>query len=1118
MSKRAREEQDTTRPPKRSKPDYQPPAVEEIHYARQLQQFLVFRQDGVHQLRNGIASFKAFLETILYRKEEENRGRLLSILREYLDSQKPADAQDTSTPFLAQLWQAWSYASQNNNDYLSSSVSAIIALLIRTLSSLIDFRDHGILLCRTVLQHQHLRLVKRGLDAPKHKDFVISPCLRLLTEVVSFDGGALAREAYKRREQTFDINSVRRNLGLYRADVSEEEAKRKPSVRTLTVRYVLAHLKYLHEGGKVDLLKSRPLCIALLHHLADDPADAVNEILSVTEQNVLKDTDLPRSVKGTFLTQHNLERVTEVATRSREDHAAADRAFAWLRAVCTTASYGVLRESGWYPAGTTKLESSVGDGNGAIDLGLDSIDFYDRAERPDVRNSTLLDWCVTLRPHSDAKERDLLLACFISAPELVAPYFAEKNMQLEPKLSNTWIGYASFLFEVIRLDVPSHLGNTEDEGYAELPPQTSIVLENVLPRPLTQKVLTRCLNQSSELITFFAIRILVLAMQKLSTILEQMRGAAKAASFENTRLWTEATERVLTGFTQRAPSVKDIIAAFRKIPADDEHALQREAVMRLLRLYFEVTPLQALDEPFDVSAALTAALSRSRDTAEADDTDGSVKALRGIELEHLLIIAKHSSGMKWFGKQGGLDHSPIVSLLQLHSRDLQNRQIRALIRDVLTEHSLVTQQGELDALLASLLRAGGDEEVWTFVDDCLARATRQPVKYVDQLENALSKGSNAKAEDEKTVLPGLLVAAVVEQSAFVHEKPEVMTWIKTYVAAISRVLNLVPVLTTLTADIFGGASRPPSLGQEACEEQLALVAIPVVTEDVSANDTAKDAATLPFEAPATESDDHPELFRWAQKDLGLAIEDGDIDGLILCLCSQHHEVRVQALAQLRLLFGKLKGRNAEESGQMTVLVGELIETYEQQYLPSQKALPYLTGCFAKRALAVLNEPTHFIYPKLCRFMMKSPEWRSVRLPSYWLANTVHAQPVEDDAYWREIHWVVEWLVDGLRTSADLEILRKGDVFEKVMAVYSSPGAGRMKALKSAVLELLYRASWIEGGCDVLVSRAGVLSWLEMVKGTGREDDVASLLRARILEGCDRERMVRWSGGVRVDQL
>lgn len=220
MSKRSREQDGDSRPPKRPRPEYNnhEAVAEDIQFARQLQQLLTFRQDGIQQLRNGIASFKAFLESILYHRDEESRARQLSILREYLDTQKPVDLEDIEKPFLGQLFQAWSFASQNNNDYLASTLSAIFALLLRTLSSLLDFRDHGVLLCRTVLQHQHLRLVKRGLDAPKHKDFVIQPCLRLLTEVTGFDGGVMAREVYKRREQTCDTSTLRRNLGLLRTE------------------------------------------------------------------------------------------------------------------------------------------------------------------------------------------------------------------------------------------------------------------------------------------------------------------------------------------------------------------------------------------------------------------------------------------------------------------------------------------------------------------------------------------------------------------------------------------------------------------------------------------------------------------------------------------------------------------------------------------------------------------------------------------------------------------------------------------------------------------------------------------------------------------------------------
>lgn len=218
MSKRHRPEEGDERPPKRPRQDHQPPKIEEIHFARQLQDLLVFRQDGIPQLRNGIASFKAFLESVLYHKEEDNRGRQISILREYLETQRPADIKDLERPFLAQLWQAWSFANQNNNDHLASSVSAVVALLLKTLSGILDLREQGILLGRTVLQSQHLRLVKRCLDAPKHKDFVISPSLRLLTEVASFDGGALATELYKRREQTFDVGVLRRLLGVVKTE------------------------------------------------------------------------------------------------------------------------------------------------------------------------------------------------------------------------------------------------------------------------------------------------------------------------------------------------------------------------------------------------------------------------------------------------------------------------------------------------------------------------------------------------------------------------------------------------------------------------------------------------------------------------------------------------------------------------------------------------------------------------------------------------------------------------------------------------------------------------------------------------------------------------------------
>ncbi|KAK3691263.1 hypothetical protein LTR37_018752 [Vermiconidia calcicola] len=1112
MSKRTHNYEDTDRPPKRSKSDqsHNLPAIEEIHFARQLQQCLAFRQDGIQQLRNGIASFKAFLESILYHKDEDNRARQLSILREFLNGEKPADIKDTERPFLAQLWQAWSFASQNNNDHLSSSVSAVLALLLKTLSSLLDFRDYGLLLCRTVLQHQHLRLIKKSLDASKHKDFLISPCLRLLIEVTSFDGGVLAREVFKRREQTFDSGTLRRNLGITRPDLTEDEAKRRPAIRTLTIRYILTHLKYLHEGGKVDLLKSRPLCTSLFHFIRDDPAEVVNELLSATEQHILKDVDLPRSAKAALLVQPNLERITDTATRSQQDHAAAEKAFAWLRAVGSNPSYGILRTSGWYPPGTTNM-SHDGRRDSMIDVGLDSIEFFDRDDRPNIRNTTLLSWLQTLRPHSSSQERDLALTCFNSAPELVAAYFMEKHMQLEPKLTNTWIGYASFLFEVMRLPVPASLGNAE--VLAQLPPQTNIMIENILPRPLSQKVLTRCLNQSSDLITFFAVRLLILALGKLAEVRSQL--IKHAASFDaHAGLWHEASERLLALFVERCPSMKDVIAAFRKTPDGDEHALQRGAVTRLLRLFYEVLPLQAMEEQFDVSATLAGALIRNETGQDA----GEVTELRKLELESLLQIARHSPGMRWFSKQGSLAFSPIVTLLKQHSRELQNRQFRSVIYHVLVENGVLNSFEGVDALIAALSHVEDHASaLGPFLDDCFTRAIKKPIKYLDDLEEVASQLPVKQAASSYAQgLPSNLAAVLLEQAPFVAAKPPVakqtlMTFINNYVELLMHSVTRPGGLEAIQASIEGIGGFTWERKYADPEGVLSRVRFPDTTAIVSepGSTMASEEVVITFDPPPFETENHPELFKWAQKDLDMALEDGEIGALFLCLCSQYPEIRTQALIQLHKLEDRLLSSTIEDKNPIYVLLGELIETYEHHCLPKVEALPYLAGCFATHASKVQRDPIHFMYPKINMFLNKGPEWRINKLPTYWIEKTALSQPEEDDAYWKEVQWVLRWIDDGLRTVADLEIIRKASVFEKVMALCFSPGAASHKHVKERVLELIWRATFIEGGSNTLITRTGVLSWLDMVQEGPK--NLEGAVKKRIIDTCDQARIKEWSG-------
>lgn len=848
--------------------------------------------------------------------------------------------------------------------------------------------------------------------------------------------------------------------------------------------------------------------------MREDPADLVLELLRTTEQNVFKDKTLPRSTKAALLTQQHLERVTEIASRLETDEAVANVALEWLKAVCTNSSYGVLRASGWYPPGTTKAEHNLSAADGAIDLGIDSLEFYEDAGNFQVRNTTLLSWIITLRPQTDAKEREIVLTCFKSAPELVHAYFKEKGFQLDPKLTNTWIGYASFVFEVIGLAVPATLGHTEEGGFADVPPQTSIVLDSIIPKPLSQKVLTRCLNQSNGLITFFALRLMVIAFQKLANIQAQFKQAAASSAHE--RLWKEASDRLQSRFVEQCPKMKDVINTFRQTPDDQEHILQREAVTRLLSLYYEIIPVQALEEQFDISGALTTALTREESPLAGED---EANAMRSLELEHLLSVAKHSVGMRWFHTQGGLKFSPFVTLLRLHVKHTNNTLIRGMLEGVLCEQGVLNKSTDtalaspLDALVASLTldRDQGDH-IHTFLDDCLSRGSRQPVKYLDSLEEQKRQLSS------DSVTPSLLLEVIREQAPFAAEKltgadrAAVMAWIGNIFSLYALTSDAGPLLDAIAASIakLEGVKRDQG---EDMSRILAAITLSGNNESVPATDNLfshdEQSQGLPFQAVPVESPNHPEIFKWQQKDIDLAIEDGDIDALMLCLCSEHTDIRHQSRVQLSNLAVKLQTSDLETKDQLRILLGELLETYEQHAADHPGIpLPYLVGTFATRTLHVLSDPTHFMYPKINRYLMRSPQWRTGRLPGYWMENTILSQPEEDDAYWKEVQWVADWLVDGLRTTGDLDLLRRSSAFERVMALYGSPAASD-KLVKNKVLELVFRAAEVDA--NTLVTRTGCLAWLDTIGSGG----VQKKLKEFVLDKADKVRLKEWAG-VEVD--
>jgi nucleolar pre-ribosomal-associated protein 1 len=591
----------------------------------------------------GLNLFKRFLDSILYTTEVDDLPRKRAILREYLDSQKGRGKDAKDTAFLQNLIQAWDFAAETNFEAILAQVTAVLALLFKVLASHRELTEYGTLLAKTILQPSVARRLVRSTSAAPNQENIISPALRLLTELTRFNEGAHARAVYAKRDFTLEPKILGRNIGL-RKEQSAADHKKRPSVRTTAIRYLLMHLRYQDERAKTEILSNVNIVRGIFDHLSVDPPFLIFEVFDVFKSHVFLDKAMARNTKSRILSGKALSRIASLYSYEAEDGSLeegqkppAELAHEFLRMVCTDPAYGVmLPTSGFYPSTFDDDEGDLEDtADHGVDLGLDSVD--NRSTK--IRNVILSEFVLSQRPYANTLQQELVLDIFKACPELVADYFTKrKDFNYDPKLTSTWIGYSAFLYQTIQLPVPKHLGGKK--SFRDHPPPVSMMMQSILPQPLNQQVLTKCLNHSSDLIQLFAIRVLIAALQKLQRVVQVLSNANMAKSSKH---WEQAIKRLTTEISRRCPPIKTVFLALKKPGLKD---MKRESITRLLRLYYEVTPQAALQEKFDVSLPLCNALAEVEKLAASSED----KVFRVMELEHWIQMARHSPAMRWWQK------------------------------------------------------------------------------------------------------------------------------------------------------------------------------------------------------------------------------------------------------------------------------------------------------------------------------------------------------------------------------------------------------------------------------------------------------------------------------------
>ncbi|KAI9375764.1 ribosome 60S biogenesis N-terminal-domain-containing protein [Aspergillus egyptiacus] len=1079
----------------------------------QLRSLLVFQQNVV-EAKQGIRIFKDFLNSIGQTENESEKTKKFRILKAYSDSQKSGTHDDAVC--FPDLIQTWAFADSSNAESLLTVVPSVLALFIKTVSSNLEFRDFGIALCKHLLQKDQLRLFNRGLTAIKSKEHLISPCLRLLTEIVGFDGGAVARQLYLARHITFKRIDVFLTPNKAQLEGSADDPNAS-TLRRNAQRYVLANLKFQNAANKTDIIEQQKVIRAFLEHLRKDPRDIVIDIIRAIERDIVQDSSLSRNTKTKFFSRWNLERLVTLYGYDREseqenttDVSIADEIHKILMTVCTKPEHGVLLpETGWYPHGSDP-ESLPTDDDISIDLGLDSAAYVDRyRDMVPVRNGILSYLIQALRPDSDSLQIALLLAIFKAAPELIADYFTKKIMFVsDPKPTPSWMAESAVLFSTVSLPVPANCGWRDK--LPAMPPPVSVVIESVLPRPLTQKTLTRCLNLNTEIVTLFAVRVLTASLNKLRAVLKIFHSDHGVSQ----PLWTQAAEKLVVEFCHRCPLVKDVVTLFRRTAKDDLQ--QQDAVSELLSCFYEVIPDAAFEEGFDVSLILVDILKRlDEGNLGSEDTE-----LLLSQLQNILKVAQQSAALRWWQQPGSMKFSAFTSILKVlltASSGHSLKEIESLLKNILSEHSILSPSSSSSSLLSCFDKSDTEtlQHQLAFFDNCACRIAKKPVHYFDLL------GSLVETADSLSPL----VTALVEQWPFVFKAGNAVA----EKAVCEFIVSVLGELYSAGENSQGLKAARDSLVDATEDKKLrsqlkkALKGREDAEEDVVMEDAQSAKQTVPpsktdrhdvdlegiFGSLPVEGTTHNGLSRWEQKELELSLEEGRVSELVLCLCSDHEEVRRQAVANISRLMLKLKESKYAEWRATYILAGELLETV--RHIGVDSPVPWIVGECASSCLSVLVDPMHKLYGKVNKFLQKAPSWEVEKIPSYWIDKIMLHEPELDDGYFEEIGWLLDLLIKGLRTERDMEIYRRANVFERVLAFYESPSAGF--SAKKKILHLLYRSVQAQGS-TTLITRAGIISWIQsqLPTVTARDASTLSAMAQSLYQSSDHDRADKWSGG------
>lgn len=274
--------------------------------------------------------------------------------------------------------------------------------------------------------------------------------------------------------------------------------------------------------------------------------------------------------------------------------------------------------------------------------------------------------------------------------------------------------------------------------------------------------------------------------------------------------------------------------------------------------------------------------------------------------------------------------SPFTSIIWFVSRSKSGSSTVEVLQSVVNEHGILQRETAVNSLHALLESLSPSMDLWKpkqhvfeFLDNCILRFIKKPLKYFGDTEDLVAHFSS------EGPVSNLILVLVEQWPFFTKDRGNVeighlATWISRYLKLAVMAGENCRAIQTLRSQMRSSPSceevrsmleiafRDEEVGQ-ASASQLTSETEPARQEDHrSATDKPRDIMEQKSFfldrklKPEAESGEYPSLITWRKKDMEDVVEDFDVGNLLLYLSCGHSEIRQQAIAQLRNLMARLK--------------------------------------------------------------------------------------------------------------------------------------------------------------------------------------------------------------------